>query len=93
MKLHPILDKTDKIGVDGVINELKKKNISDTAIDQLNFFLDLKGPNQNKINDLRIKFSSNNISTDGLDILEQVINASQKFNLKNIDLSFDLSLS
>ena len=87
------LDKTDKIGVDGVINELKKKNISDTAIDQLNFFLDLKGPNENKINDLRSKFSSNNISTDGLDILEQVINTSQKFNLKNIDISFDVSLA
>jgi histidyl-tRNA synthetase len=92
-EIASILDKTDKIGVDGVINELKKKNISDTAIDQLNFFLDLKGPNQNKINDLRIKFSSNNISTEGLDILDQVINASQKFNLKNIDLSFDLSLA
>ena len=87
------LDKTDKIGVDGVINELKKKNISDTAIDQLNFFLDLKGPNENKIKDLRSKFSSSNISTDGLDILEQVINASQKFNLKNIDISFDVSLA
>ena len=48
-EIASILDKTDKIGVDGVINELKKKNISDTAIDQLNFFLDLKGPNQNKL--------------------------------------------
>ena len=86
-------DKTDKIGVDGVINELKKKNISDTAIDQLNFFLDLKGSNQEKINNLRVKFSSNKISTDGLDLLEKVINASRKFNLKNIDISFDLSLA
>ena len=92
-EIASVLDKTDKIGVDGVINELKKKNISDTAIDQLNFFLDLKGPTENKINDLRIKFSSNNISPDGLDIFEQVINASQKFNLKNIDISFDVSLA
>ncbi|MFL2624886.1 MAG: hypothetical protein ACJ0O6_02700 [Candidatus Marisimplicoccus sp.] len=36
---------------------LKKKNISDTAIDQLNFFLDLKGSNREKINNLRAKFS------------------------------------
>ena len=92
-EIASILDKTDKIGVDGVINELKKKNISDTAIDQLNFFLDLKGSNQEKINNLRVKFSSNKISTDGLDLLEKVINASRKFNLKNIDISFDLSLA
>ncbi|MDA8630983.1 histidine--tRNA ligase [Flavobacteriaceae bacterium] len=88
-----VLDKTDKIGVDGVISELKKKNISDSAINQLYFFLDLKGSNQEKINNLRVKFSSNKISTDGLDLLEKVINASQKFNLKNIDISFDLSLA
>ena len=92
-EIASILDKTDKIGVDGVISELKKKNISDTAIDQLNFFLDLKGSNQEKINNLRVKFSSNKISTDGLDLLEKVINASRKFNLKNIDISFDLSLA
>ena len=58
-----------------------------------NYFLDLDGTNQDKINDLKIKFSSNKISTDGLDILEQVINTSQKFNLKNIELNFDLSLA
>ena len=92
-EIASVLDKTDKIGVDGVINELKKKNISDSAINQLNFFLDLKGSNQEKINNLRVKFSSNKISTDGLDLLEKVINASRKFNLKNIDISFDLSLA
>ena len=92
-EIASILDKTDKIGVDGVINELKKKNISDTAIDQLNFFLDLKGSNREKINNLRAKFSSNKISTNGLDLLEKVINTSRKFNLKNIDISFDLSLA
>mgnify|MGYP005635919809 FL=1 len=92
-EIASVLDKTDKIGVDGVINELKKKNISDSAINQLNFFLDLKGSNQEKINNLRVKFSSNKISTDGLDLLEKVINTSRKFNLKNIDISFDLSLA
>ena len=92
-EIASVLDKTDKIGVDGVINELKKKNISDSAINQLNFFLDLKGSNQEKINNLRVKFSSNNISTDGLDLLEKVINTSRKFNLTNIDIIFDLSLA
>ena len=92
-EIASVLDKTDKIGVDGVINELKKKNISDSAINELNFFLDLKGSNQEKINNLRVKFSSNKISTGGLDLLEKVINASRKFNLKNINISFDLSLA
>ena len=92
-EIAPILDKTDKIGVDGVINELKKRNFSDSAIDQLNFFLDLNGSNQEKINNLRRKFNSNKISTDGIDLVEKIINTSLKSNLNNIDLSFDLSLA
>ena len=92
-EIAPILDKTDKIGVDGVINELKKRNFSDSAIDQLNFFLDLNGSNQEKINNLRRKFNSNKISTDGVDLVEKIINTSLKSNLNNINLSFDLSLA
>ena len=92
-EIAPILDKTDKIGVDGVINELKKRNFSDSAIDQLNFFLDLNGSNQEKINNLRSKFNSNKISTDGVDLVEKIINTSLKSNLNNINLSFDLSLA
>ena len=92
-EIAPILDKTDKIGVDGVINELKKRNFSDSAIDQLNLFLDLNGSNEEKINNLRRKFNSNKISTDGVDLVEKIINTSLKSNLNNINLSFDLSLA
>ena len=92
-KIASILDKTDKIGVEGVINELKKKNFSESAINQLIFFLDLNGTNQEKINKLRSKFNSNKISTDGVDLVEKIINTSLKSNLNNINLSFDLSLA
>ena len=92
-KIASILDKTDKIGVEGVINELKKKKFSESAIDQLNFFLNLDGTNQEKINKLKSKFNSNKISTDGVDLVEKIINTSLKSNLNNINLSFDLSLA
>ena len=92
-EIAPMLDKTDKIGVEGVINELKKKNFSESAINQLIFFLDLNGTNEEKINKLRSKFNSNKISTDGVDLVEKIINTSLKSNLNNINLSFDLSLA
>jgi histidyl-tRNA synthetase len=92
-QISSVLDKTDKIGVEGVINELKKRNLPDNAIDQLIFFLDLNGSNEEKIKNLRNKFSSNKISTDGIDLLEKIINTSQKFNLNNVELIFDLSLA
>ena len=92
-EIAPMLDKTDKIGVEGVINELKKKNFSESAINQLIFFLDINGTNQEKINKLRSKFNSNKISIDGVDLVEKIINTSLKSNLNNINLSFDLSLA
>ncbi|MBT6546851.1 MAG: histidine--tRNA ligase [Cryomorphaceae bacterium] len=92
-QISSVLDKSDKIGVEGVKNELKKRNLPDSAIDQLIFFLDLNGSNEEKIKNLRNKFSLNKISTDGIDLLEKIINTSQKFNLNNVELIFDLSLA
>ena len=92
-EIAPLLDKSDKIGYEGVIKKLTEKNISDSSINQLKFFLELKGSNQDKINSIRAKFTSNNISIDGVDLLEKIINTSQKFNLNNINLIFDLSLA
>ena len=92
-EIAPVLDKSDKIGYEGVIKKLKEKNISDSSINQLKFFLELNGSNLDKINSIRTKFISNNISIDGVDLLEKIINTSQKFNLNNVNLIFDLSLA
>ena len=92
-EIAPLLDKSDKIGYEGVIKKLTEKNMSDSSINQLKFFLELKGSNQDKINSIRAKFNSNNISIDGVDLLEKIINTSQKFNLNNVNLIFDLSLA
>ncbi len=92
-EIASILDKTDKIGVEGVMNELKNKNIKDAALNKLKFFLDLEGSNEEKIKSLRTEFISNKISTDGIDLLEKIIITSEKFNLNNVDLIFDLTLA
>ena len=92
-EIASLLDKSDKIGYEGVINKLKEKNIPDSSINQLKFFLELEGSNQDKIKSIRAKFASNSISNDGVNLLEKIINTSQKFNLNNINLIFDLSLA
>lgn len=92
-EIASVLDKSDKIGYEGVINKLKEKNIPDSSINQLKFFLELEGSNQDKIKSIRAKFASNSISNDGVNLLEKIINTSQKFNLNNVNLIFDLSLA
>ena len=88
-----ILDKTDKIGADGVLKELKDRNFLDDSVNQLKSLLNIKGTNNEKIKSLRSLFSSNNISLSGVDLLEEIIKTSQKFNLNNININVDLSLA
>ena len=92
-EIASILDKTDKIGVDGVIKELKDRNFSDDSVNQLKSLINIKGTNNEKIKNLRSLFSSNNISLNGVDLLEEIIKTSQKFNLNNININVDLSLA
>ena len=87
------LDKADKIGVDGVIEELKDRDLSDYSVNQLKSILNIKGNNEDNIKNLRSLFSSNNISLSGVDLLEEIIKTSQKFNLNNININVDLSLA
>ena len=92
-EIASVLDKTDKIGIDGVMKELKDRNLSDDSIDLLKSFLNIKGTNQEKIENLRTIFDSNNISLNGVDLLDEIIYTSQKFNLNNINIKVDLSLA
>ncbi len=92
-EISTILDKTDKIGIDGVINEIKEKGIKPESVDKLLFFLNINGSNQNKIDKVREEFNIKNIPTDSINLLEKIINACSQFGLNNIDLEFDLSLA
>ena len=92
-EIASVLDKTDKIGIDGVMKELKDRNLSDDSINLLKSLLEINGTNQEKIENLRTIFDSNNISLNGVDLLDEIIYTSQKFNLNNINIKVDLSLA
>ncbi len=92
-EIASILDKTDKIGVDGVIKELKERDLPDNSINQLKTLLNFQGTNQEKIKNLRSLFNSNQILSNGVDLIEEIIKTSQKFNFSNININLDLSLA
>ena len=75
------------------MKELKDRNLSDDSINLLKSLLDIKGTHQEKIENLRTIFDSNNISLNGVDLLDEIIYTSQKFNLNNINIKVDLSLA
>ena len=92
-EIASILDKTDKIGVDGVMKELKDRDLTNDSVNQLKTLLNIQGTNQEKIKNLRSLFNSAKILSNGVDLLEEIIKTSQKFNFKNINISVDLSLA
>ena len=92
-EIASILDKTDKIGVDGVMKELKDRDLPDDSVNQLKTLLNIQGTNQEKIKNLRSLFNSNKILSNGVDLLEEIIKTSQKFNFRNININVDFSLA
>ena len=92
-EISSTLDKSDKIGIDGVVDELSKKGIKTESIDKLIFFLNIKGSNKSKIDLVRKEFNSKNIPSHSIDLIEKIINTCNQFKLKNIEIEFDLSLA
>ena len=66
------LDKLDKIGKEGVIKELKEKNISDEAIEKLSFLFDNK-PQAEVLEILKTNFANVEIGKSGVEELEFVL--------------------
>ena len=92
-EISSTLDKSDKIGIDGVVDELSKKGIKTESIDKLIFFLNIKGSNKSKIDLVRKEFNSKNIPSNSIDSIEEIINTCNQFKLNNIEIEFDLSLA
>ncbi len=92
-EISSTLDKSDKIGIDGVVDELAKKGINAESIDKLLFFLNIEGSNENKMDIVRKEFNSKNISSDSIDSIQKIINTCDQFKLNNIEIKFDLSLA
>ena len=92
-EISSTLDKSDKIGIDGVVDELSKKGMKTESIDKLIFFLNIKGSNKSKIDLIRKEFNSKNIPSNAIDSIEKIINTCNQFKLNNIEIEFDLSLA
>ena len=89
-----ILDKLDKIKIDGIIREFENKNFSKQKIKLLEEFLLLQGTNSFKIEIIEKAFTNSKINLEGLEDQKFIIeNIDKMGGLDSIDLQFDLSLA
>ena len=87
------IDKLDKIGVEGVNKELKEKQVSDIAIEQLQPLINFKGSNAEKITLLKNLLAKSEIGKKGIEEVEYVFNTvSQISNLKS-QIELDITLA
>ncbi len=87
------IDKLDKIGEGGVVEELRNKNISETAIERIKPLFQLSGSNEQKIDLMKGFLSSCEIGMKGIEELEFVLNSIDRLSLERGVLEFDVTLA
>jgi len=87
------VDKIDKIGIDGVEDELLLKGFSADSINKIKLIINLKGDFNKMLLDLEILFKNIPEGLKGLEELRFVFDKINKIGLKSVKLSFDLTLA
>jgi histidyl-tRNA synthetase len=87
------LDKLDKIGKEGVIDEMKNKGISVQSIENITPVFDFSGSNRQKIELLRNLLAASETGQQGLDELEFVLQNIEKTGVRTAKISFDITLA
>jgi histidyl-tRNA synthetase len=89
------IDKLDKIGENGVVQELGSRGFSESQIHKMQMLIRLTGTNQEKLNQLKTWFNNSEVGKLGVQELEQVLTYYNQLNpnTTNSSLEIDLSLA
>src|SRR5690554_4646991 len=87
------IDKLDKIGEEGVIKELIKKEVSSTAIEQIRPLFNLTGDTTKMLEFMRDFLANSEIGKKGIEELEYVFEKTKILGLQNAKLVFDVTLA
>jgi len=87
------IDKLDKIGEEGVVQELTNRNISSSAIELIKPLFQLSGNNEQKISFLTDYLKNSEVGKQGIQELETVINSVEEIGLSKGILEFDVTLA
>lgn len=86
------IDKIDKIGLEGVVAELKEKGIGDESIEKLLPILQAQGNNEEKLQIIAQTLNGNATGEKGVEEVSYILNAFKNLEL-NSTLDLDLTLA
>ncbi|GMT49980.1 MAG: histidine--tRNA ligase [bacterium] len=87
------IDKLDKIGINGVKEELVKSGFADTIMDSLFQLLSLQGPYTEVLKELKNTLSNSKTGLQGIDELMKIFEYLETMNIPMEDLKIDLHLA
>lgn len=87
------LDKLDKIGEEGVVNEMLSKEISQEAIDKVKPLFKLSGSNTEQLTVLENLLSASEEGNKGVQELRFVIDSVNELGLQSASLELDVTLA
>ncbi len=87
------LDKLDKIGADGVTNEMLSKGITQEAIEKVQPLFSFTGTNENKLSQLKAMLQPSDEGIAGVEELQVVIDTIAKLGLQSSKLEIDVTLA
>ena len=87
------LDKLDKIGKEGVVNELLQKNIDQASIDKLDFLFAQSDDALENVQLLKTKFQGIESGLKGVEELEFVLTKCLELGIVSEQLKFDITLA
>ena len=88
-----IIDKTDKIGIDNVKEELSKLDISYDKVNEIISFMNISGNNDEKLKILKEKYNDNELINTGINEIEEIINDLENRSIPTKNYKLDLSIA
>lgn len=89
----PIIDKLEKIGQEGVKKDLCGLGLSQEAIEKIFAFINIKGKNNDIIEQLRNLDIKNDLFIAGVNELDTMMKAVSRFEVPEANLSVDLTIA
>ncbi len=87
------IDKLDKIGIDGVIKELKEKKVSEQAIEKIMPLFSITGSNEEVLIQMKEFLKDSEIGLQGIEELQFVLDTAKSLQLSRAKIEFDVTLA
>lgn len=87
------IDKLDKIGVEGVVKELREKEVSEAAISKISPLFDMTGTNEERLAQMEVFLAQSEIGLKGIEELREVLHNTHQLGLERANLAFDVTLA